>query len=137
MPVKNDFLETGVIVWHWAVVTGEELLQSNNAIYEHKFEDKFKFQLLDTTRITELKVTTKEIERLAKTDAAMTVDQPQVAVIVAETDFIYGMGRMWTALAESDTFETAVVRTMGEAIEYLQKKGIHIEEPFFRAEESP
>lgn len=136
MPLKNEYLETGVIVWHWGVVTGEELFYSNRAIYEHTFVGKFMFQLLDLTRVTDLRVTTQDIESLARMDTALTAEYPQVGVIVAEDDFIFGMGRMWNSQAESDSFETAVVRTMGEAIEFLQKKEIDIEEPIFQDGES-
>jgi len=136
MPLRNEFLEAGVIVWHWGVVTGEELLHSNRAIYEHRFADRFMFQLLDLTRVTDLKVTPQVIKSLAGMDTAMTAEHPQVGVVIAETDFIFGMGRMWNIQAENDSFETTVVRTMGEAIEILQKRGIDIEEPIFQEGES-
>ncbi|MCW8825708.1 MAG: hypothetical protein OQK78_04715 [Gammaproteobacteria bacterium] len=131
MPLKNEYLKTGIIIWHWGVVTGDELISSNREIYNHKFENGCKFQLAELSKVTDFSLTTKDIKALANMDQSLTTEQPQVGVVVAQSDYIFGMSRMWSMLAETETFKTHVVRTIDDALDYLRENGIDIEKPEF------
>ncbi len=126
MPIRHQFFRNGVLIWNWGVITGEEVIPANREIYEHQFDAPFEFQLCDMSEVTDMLLTSDDIRTIAEDDARNTINQAQVSIIVAPTDFVYGMCRMWGFQAETETFATYVVRTKKEAFEILSKNNIHL-----------
>jgi len=131
VPVQLEYREHGVILWHWGVVTGDEVIPANREIYRHVFADAFRFQLIDLAHVTDWRLTAEDMRTLALDDADLTGPHPQVAAVVATSDYLYGMCRMWNMMAETDSFRTYVVRSVDEALELFREHDIELERPVF------
>ena len=127
MPVKNEYKSNGVLITCTDIVNGSELLKSNSGSYKHVYPDGLKFQLVDYSDTTELRLTSKQIEALAAQDSEYLIcNPPYIGVLVAKSDFIYGMCRMWQIILDNTPFDTFVARTYQQALEWLHSKDITI-----------
>ena len=126
MPIRHKFYSNGVLIWNWGIITGDEIIPANRKIYEHNFEDDFEFQLCDLSGVTDMQLTPDDIKTIASDDIHGTANLNQVSVIVARTDYIYGMCRMWDMLAGNESFRAYVIRAKEEALEILSKSHIHL-----------
>ena len=126
MTIRSDYRDNGVILWHSGVVTGEELIAVNQAIYQHVFNDGLSFQLMDLSEVETFAVTQEHMRILAQMDKSHINTQKQYACVVAATDLLFAMSRSWNQQSESDNFETNVVRTMAEALAWFAQKGINV-----------
>lgn len=74
-------------------------------------------------------MTSEEIRQLAAMDGELAPKYPQVAIGVAESDYLYGMIRMWNMQAESATFQTYTVRAIDAAVAIFRQHGIELDVP--------
>jgi len=84
-------------------------------------------ELIDMTRVTEVAMpSTDRVRALAATAAAMDGGAPRSRLaIVASTDFMYGLGRMFQTHRQLDansTKDVGIFRTMEEALTFLGLK---------------
>ena len=124
MPIKLEFRAEGTFIWNYGVVTGREILASNRAIYDHKFDGEFLYQIAMNSQVEKLTAQPDDMRKLAEMDREMIGDAAQIGIVVAESDYLFGMSRMWNQQAETDSFHATVVRTVDEAIELLAARGI-------------
>jgi len=81
-------------------------------------------ELIDMTRVTEVALPSADrVRDLASTAASMDAGAPRSRLaIVASTDFVYGLGRMFQVHRQLDANNTRVVgvfRTMDDALAFL------------------
>ncbi len=126
MSITCEFKPNGVLVWHKGIISGNDFFQANHDIHSHEYHDGFQFQLIDLTEVDKLNVTAEEIRKLAKMDQNSRKFKKRFACVVAPTDHLFAMSRVWNMQSEGDYFETNVVHTMRDAIEWFESKGIRI-----------
>jgi len=73
--------------------------------------------ICDFSRVTEFDVSSEGIRGLARSESGAEADA--VVIIVAPSDLMYGMSRMYSMLTEERRPNRHVVRTMEEAYELL------------------
>lgn len=126
MPSQLEYRDNGVIFWNYGVLTAREILASNKAIYAHDFGDSYVYQIAVNNRITEFSASPADMRDLAAMDQSLAGAAPQIGIAVAGSDYLYGMLRMWNQQAETDTFETTVVRSVEEAQAVLLERGVNV-----------
>lgn len=126
MTIKCEFRPNGVIVWHSGVISAKELFQTNTEIYSHNYLEGLQFQLIELSEVIEFNVSSEDMNRLADMDINMEKDRKQFACVVAPSDLLFGLARIWNTQSEDSDFETNVVHSMDEAISWFESKDIHI-----------
>jgi hypothetical protein len=98
-------------------MTVHDVLSQWDDIRQHpSFEPGFTY-LTDLTEVTEYKISTTELKELVRTNDPF--DPTARRIVVAPTNFLFGMVRMYEMSGDLHPRLTAV-RTMDEAISLLQ-----------------
>ena len=86
MPYSTAWEPGGVIWTFWGVVSGEEILRSNQEIYGDARFDELKYQIVDLTRVERFDATRDDMAMIASNDIAAARSNPRVRVAVAARD---------------------------------------------------
>ena len=125
MPMSTDYIgDGGIISRGEGVVTGSEIKEVNDIIYESPEKIKnIVYQICDLTNVSNISLSNSEIEEIAEQDSkAFQINPNMFIAIVADDDLIYGLSRMWEALAYDYPFESTVFRTMDDAQQWIREK---------------
>lgn len=122
MPLIYEHTEDGgILVKGKGVISGNEIKEINNDIYrspENILE--IKYQLLDLTDISEILVSNADIKGFSdQDDAAAKINPNMIIAIVANSDLIYGLSRMWEAHSYSSPFQSMVFRNIKDAEKWI------------------
>ena len=118
MSLKCTFIENnGVLIHAAGLLTGEELINHKNALYtESNNRKQIGFQLCDFSNVEKVEITAEEVNHLAELDKQACFENPDMLIaIVAGSDLMYGLGRMWQTLVDDSSFEAGVFRSLDEA----------------------
>ncbi|MEM7469143.1 MAG: hypothetical protein AAF387_19980 [Pseudomonadota bacterium] len=126
MPTLLEFRTEGVFIWNYGVLTGREILASNRAIYDYQFEGDFIYQIAMNGQLEEFAAEPEDMRKLAEMDRAYVGHAAQIGIVVAESDYLFGMCRMWNQQAETDSFHATVVRHVRDAQSLLKARGIEV-----------
>ncbi|MDQ8195137.1 hypothetical protein QEH59_11925 [Coraliomargarita sp. SDUM461004] len=85
MPYETKWQTHGIIWTYSGTLTGEELLRSNFEIFGDERFDDIRYQVVDLTAVTEVKVTEKHMRKIAHLDMAAARSNPRVKVAVVTT----------------------------------------------------
>ena len=128
MPIKVRYLDNGIGVLFTGEgkIVGDDIIKANRKIFsdEDKMK-KYKYGLIDYSRITQFKVSTSEVEIIASQDKKASQFIPDgVLAITAEQDIEYGLTRMWQIIAENSglPWETMVFRDRDKAEKWIKQK---------------
>jgi hypothetical protein len=124
MPLTHEEIKNGgILVKGEDVVTGNEIGEVNDIIYNSTENIlKIKYQLWDLTNVSEILVSNADIEVFASQDAAAAKISPNMIIaIVANSDLIYGLSRMWEAYSYSSPFESMVFRNIEDAEKWIDE----------------
>jgi len=125
MPMSIDYIgDGGIIARGEGVVTGSEIKEVNDIIYESPEKiKKIVYQICDLTNVSDISGSNFEIEELAIQDKKASEVNPNMFIaIVGEEDLVYGLSRMWEAFAHDSPFETMVFRKMEDAQQWIREK---------------
>jgi hypothetical protein len=125
MPLSITYNEDGgIFVRGEGVITGSEIKEINNIIYESPEKiEKITYQLGDFTDVTDISVSITEIQELAiKDQKAFEVNPNMFIALVAKDDLIFGLSRMWEAFSYKPTFETMVFKKMDDAQKWISER---------------
>ena len=125
MPMNFSYMEDGGILVHGeGVVTGSEIIEVNDKIYESPQKlERILYQLVDLTNVTKLLVSNEEVERLALQDLQVAKINPNMFIaLVGHDDLVYGLARMWEALTHDAPFDTMVFRKLEDAEKWIKEK---------------
>ncbi len=108
----------------WALVTDADLLVHASTLgADPRFEPTFR-QLIDFTAVTDISVSTTTIHQMAR----LSPFRPGARrVLVAGSDVIYGMARMFQMLREPVADEIHIVRSILPALEWLELADVSTE----------
>jgi hypothetical protein len=127
MPYTTEVINNGTGILHIGsgTVSGNDLLTSVSTVLKLIQEGLTpKYGLTDLTNVTEFTVSSSDIERNAALNSEIARLLPSVKLaIVAPTDTIFGMVRMWQAHMDRSTWDAQVFRRHEDALAWLSKEG--------------
>lgn len=99
------------------VLTGPELIAIKLGLEANPVTTPaLAFWLVDLSRVTELQMSSQEVQSLVEIDRRLARLMPSAVVaVVAPADAVFGMARMWEIMAEGIGWPTGVFRDPGEA----------------------
>ena len=118
----------GIVGIGVGVVSGQDLLDATARLHEERAHNpNIRYAVMDLSAISQGQIDTESV-RLSAKPADGT---PQLTVaIVAPSDVLFGLSRMWEMLAEQTGLATRVVRTRAELITWLQEELAQPVDPF-------
>jgi hypothetical protein len=125
MPYTTELIDGGRGVLHvgTGVLTGAEILAGARAAHSAPGRvGKFTHGLTDLSGVTELRLTAEEVRRISEENritARIAVPGAPVA-IVATSELVFGMARMWEVHVEDTGWTTRVFRSRAEAEAWLR-----------------
>jgi hypothetical protein len=130
MPWTTDYLAAGAYVSFFGRMTGEELIRAKTEVYAHSYETGPRFVVLDYTAVEQLDVDRSDVERTVTQDRAVAraMLPDLAAAAVAPEAMTYGVARMWEVGMQSTGWQTTVVRSRAEALGWLAKLGIPLDD---------
>ena len=124
MPLKCTFIENNGVLFHGTgLVTGEEMINHKNDLYEKSDNDnQIEFQLCDFSNVEKVEITAKEVAILAEQDKQGSLMNPNMLIaVVAGSDLMFGLGRMWQTLVDDSSFKAGVFRSLEEANSWIKQ----------------
>jgi len=126
MPIKVSQTADGIgIIYTSAgVLTGQDLLEADERLgAEIQHNPAIRYLLVDHSAILEQKIDTKSLRVLAERmpDNVRVLPEGLVA-IVAPNDILFGLSRMWAAMADHPKVCIEITRTAQAAIEWLEEE---------------
>ena len=118
MPIEHSIAHGQYIVFRaTGVVLGAEIIQANEWLYsEFPHKALARFQLWDFSATTQIIVDIDKISAIAEQDKQAVQSLSQiVGALVAPTDLIYGLSRMWQAFADDEAIISHIFRDSASA----------------------
>ena len=119
MGFVTEFIEDGrgIQFTGSGVLTGRELIDSKKALLETPERLRpLEYAIILLDDVTSLPATTHEIRDLADHDVRISRINPSIIVaVVAPSDHLFGMARMWETVAEETGWSMAIFRSRHEA----------------------
>jgi len=123
MPYSIEWERAGVTWVYWGVVTGDELLRSNQEIYGSARFDDMTFQVVDLTRVERFDVTPDDMTVVAASDRAAALTNPNVRVAVAASDeTVRRLSGLYAEVSKGSPWEQMVFDTVGEAQAWARRQ---------------
>jgi hypothetical protein len=122
----------GAVYTSSGVLTGRDLLEANERLRaELEANPAFRYLLVDHSAIPEENVETKSLKALAERtlDDLRKIPEGLVA-IVAPSDVLFGLSRMWAMMAEHPNLAIEVTRKRETAIVWLEQQLTQRQLPF-------
>jgi hypothetical protein len=126
MPAEFELDRSGCVVRSraWGNLTEDDLarhVQGLRELFENGTLDATWAQVSDFSNVTSVaELTTDGVRRLAKSNPW---DPEALRVFIVPTDELYGLSRMYQAMAVGDSGSMRVVRSAAEAREWMTGKG--------------
>ena len=124
MPIEIKYCcdGAGYLVIGTGVVSGNDILRANEIIFESaEVIKKTRFYLDDWTEATSTSVTVAELYRAVSQDKTAAKINPDIVIATAcGSDLLFGMSRMWEALADEVPWKTLTTRSLIEAKEWIK-----------------
>lgn len=122
MPYSTEW-EPRVVIWtFWGVVTGEELLRSNQEIYGDERFDALAFQIVDLTDVESFEVSRDDMMVLAATDRAASRSNGDVRIAVAAHDeLIRELSRCYEEATLLSPWQHRVFDSLAEARGWIRE----------------
>jgi hypothetical protein len=125
MPLSVQFIDQGRHVRFVGAdhLTGREFIEAKVALATDEEQVRsIASATVDLVDVTEFDMTADEVRELARVDHLLATLTPKVVVvIVTPLDHVFGLARMWEALAETTGWRTGVFRTREEAEIWLRE----------------
>jgi hypothetical protein len=111
----------GMIATGVGILTGQDLLDATSQLREEAERNpEIRYGVMDLSEIPEEKVDARSIRALAAQRLELTHEL--CIVVVAPSDALFGISRMWEMMAEQRGLGSRVVRTRADAIRWLQER---------------
>lgn len=128
MPIKVRYLDNGIgvsLIGEGKIV-GDDIIKANRKIFASAEKmKKYKYGLVDYSRITEIDVSASEVDKIAAQDKKASEFIPEaVLAIAAKKDLEFGLTRMWEIIVENSglPWETMVFRDINKAEKWIKQK---------------
>jgi hypothetical protein len=126
MPFHSQFSPdgAGILEIGTGLLTGDELIAGTISIGQAGERlSRVRYALVDFSGVVELQATPQDVAKLADEDIAIARRLPNLAIaVVASQPLVFGMSRMWEALAHQTGWHIMVVQTLDEAVNWLRRE---------------
>ena len=125
MPIELKFLDNGIgaIYLFKGVVTGQELLQSNEEIFSaaERFNTA-RYGIIDLSIMEDLQISSCDMEKVVLQDTNASKINPNIVVaVIADTIIGFGFSRAWENLAGNVPWAKMVFKTKDRAFAWVKK----------------
>jgi len=130
MTINHIFTEdNGVVISISGVVTGAEIIAQNAKMHaKADFKNNISFYLYDLSQVDQIDINADEVATIAEQDMEAAQKTPnQVVLLVASSDLIFGLGRMWQTLVEDSALKAGVFRTLDEANKWIGRNILKVQ----------
>ncbi len=107
------------------VITEPAVLDLSSAAREFTLQNEVDFSITDTSAVTEIKIDAEFIRRFV--GSRPVLPPYQLRAVVAPSDAVFGLCRLFFFHRDPDSEQTFIVRSMGEAYEALGITGTELE----------
>jgi|SRR5580704_2708505 hypothetical protein len=124
MPYTDEQLDGGRgILRLWSgIVVASEVIAATAGFLAPEGGAKAEYLIADFAGVTDLKATTKDIRNLSTAEAGIATVIPDLVIaVVAPSDFIFGLARMWEVFGEKTGWTLRVFRSRPEAEAWVHK----------------
>lgn len=105
------------------VVTGKDVIEANNKIYNSENFSKQKYKIADRTKCTDYQVNSEEVRLIAEQDKTAAKINPNLLIaLVSRSDLQYGMSRMYQAYGNESGFLIEIFQDRKSAEEWIEKQ---------------
>ena len=109
MPYTTHWEDRGIRWVFTGVLTGEELLNANLAIYDDSRFMEMRYQVVDFLLVTDFNVTSEIVREIGQLDEKASQRNPDVKVAVIATNLLHkGLTRMWELSGGGAIWQTAI-----------------------------
>ena len=125
MPIDFFYDENGgIIVKAKGIVTGREIIDFNNRLYEaNENIKKIPYQILDFTDVDDVSFSIDDVDTLSVQDRkALEINPNMLIAVVSENQLIYGLARMWEVKSGGGSSRTQVFRKLEEAYAWIESQ---------------
>ena len=119
----------GIVGTSVGLVSGQDLLDATARLREEvEGNPRIRYAVMDFSAIPEETIATESFRVLAiqRIESVSGI----IVVVVAPSEVLFGLSRMWEMLAERERLISRVVRTRAEAITWLQDELTQRVDPF-------
>ena len=125
MPYTIEFVESGsgIVFRGSGVLTEDELVEIRRGLTsDAEAMHLFAFVLIDLERVVELRLNREGVRRLVALDERLAQLVPDMVVaVIAPSDHMFGIARMWETDAEGTGWTIQVVRSRSEVESWLAR----------------
>ena len=127
MPWSMSFTECSADCRFTGPTDGDELFAADIEMFSHRYNEQFKYALVDFTQAESMNLLTADLLRLAETDRQYLLRNPPYAiVIIAPQGLVFGHARMYERFMEGTALRSKVVRTRDEGTNWLRSLGFGV-----------
>ena len=123
MPYVLEWLDRGVVFRYSGVLSGEEMIRSNQDLYDDpRFKD-LRFQIVDFLSVQHFDGTSADIRQIADSDSkAAQINSDMYVVGVTNQKIIHGFFRMYELASGASPWHASLCERMDEAIAWLRRE---------------
>ena|ERR1700733_4351115 len=118
MPYTDEQVDEGrgiLRLWTGAVAAGD-VIAANADLVTREDWTKLEYLIADFVGATEIEVATEDVRQIAIAEARLATVIPHLLIaVVAPTDYVFGIARMWEVFAEQTGWARRVFRSRREA----------------------
>lgn len=118
MPIELRYRDAGagVVFICTGTVTAAEFSRANEEVYSAESLERLRYQLIDFSATEHLESNLEDTRKNAEIDALAARQGPGIIIAVAGSDdLIFGISKMWQALACDSNLRTGVFRSVSDA----------------------
>ncbi len=120
MPYQIIWSERGVEWIYSGVLTGEEIIQSNEAIYGDPRFDDLRYQIVDFTNVVKFEVSEQDMKRMAYYDRVAVRSNPRIRLAVIAPEAVgRSIAETYNQHNKESGWEQRIFETRAEAEAWL------------------
>lgn len=122
MSVRVNILDNGegIEILATDVVTGHEIIEAHEKIYEKSHLSNQKYHIIDKSKCTEYVVTAEDIESIAKLDKKASEINPNIVIAIIESESLqFSLTGLWQLHVEDSVFKTKSFTDRNTAVEWI------------------
>ncbi len=121
MPYKTHWEPTGVRWVYRGTLTEEEVLRSNQDVYEDSRFRSIRYMIVDLRAVERFAASAATVRQVSRTDAAYAPFNPHIRVaMVADTDLTRGMATVYRMACDEEGWDVEIFDTVEEARSWIQ-----------------
>lgn len=120
MPYETHWENDGVRWVYTGVMSDDDVLRSNQELYEDSRFETIKYEIADLTHIARFAATAETVRKLTHMDAEQSARNANIKVAILATEaLVLGIANMYALAATESPWETRVFSSEEEAREWL------------------